>query len=256
MANIQNVKVISVKHWSNNLFSFKTERPKEFRFENGHFCMIGVNSNNPIMRAYSIVSTNYDDYLEFFSIKVNNGLLTSQLQKIKPGDFIRINMKSTGSLIVDHLKEGKNLYLISTGTGLAPFLSIIRDPFIYDKFENIVLTHTVREKADLAYYDHINKELINDEIMGNIIKEKLTYFPTVTREDFINVGRITNYIKDDSLSKIINENKITPEKDKFMVCGGPSMLKDVTSTLEQKGFAESRGGYKGDYVIERAFVEK
>lgn len=256
MVNIKEVKVKEVYHWSDNLFSIKVERPKGFNYENGHFCMIGVDGHPPIMRAYSIVSANYEDYLEFFSIKVDNGLLTKQLQNVKPGDNIRISLKSTGSLVEGHLKDGKNLYLISTGTGLAPFLSIIKDPFIYEKYNKIILTHTVRNKKDLAYQNYITKEIKENEYIGEEVKNKFYYIPTVTREKYTNVGRITEYIKNNKLAKMVGEENFSPEKDKFMICGSPSMLKDVCEILQKKGFQEGKNGYKGDYVIERAFVEK
>jgi len=251
-------KVIEVHHWNETLFSFKTTRNPGLRFKNGHFIMIGLQreAGRPIIRAYSIVSANYDEYLEFFSIKVPDGPLTSRLQKIQPGDEIVVSKKPTGTLILDDLLPGKNLYLISTGTGLAPFMSIIKDPETYELYDKVILTHGVRQVNELAYQQFISHELPNNEFLGDIIKEKLIYYPTVTREQFHTTGRLTDLMVSGQLFKDIGLSQFDRENDRFMVCGSPSMLRDTCKILDDAGFEEARKGNQGHYVIERAFVEQ
>ena len=251
-------RVLEVHHWTESLFSFKTTRNPGFRFRNGHFTMMGLEQPNgkPLLRAYSITSANYEDALEFFSIKVPDGPLTSQLQHIKPGDEVFVNSKSTGTLVTDALLPGKNLYLISTGTGLAPFMSIIKDHEIYDLYDKIILTHGVRKIEDLAYRDYIVNELPNNEFFGDEVKEKLLYYPAVTREPFINNGRLTDLLENGRLANDLGLDAIHPDRDRFMICGSPSMLKDTCAILDARGFAEARNGRQGHYVIERAFVEQ
>ena len=257
MANIIQETVTHIHHWNDNLFSFRTTREQGFRFENGHFVMLGLEvDDKPLMRAYSIASPNYADELEFFSIKVPDGPLTSRLQHLEVGDEILLSTKPTGTLIADHLLPGRNLYLISTGTGLAPFMSIIQDPEVYERFDKIVLTHGVRNKSDLAYQTVIENELQNNEYFGDTIKEKLLYYPTVTREPFFHQGRLTDLITAGKLESDLNLDAINPEHDRFMLCGSPSLLKDMQQILNEKGFIESRHGKQASYVIERAFVEK
>lgn len=249
--------VTSVHHWNETLFSFKTTREAGFRFRNGHFTMIGLKQadGKPLLRAYSIASANYEDELEFFSIKVPDGPLTSQLQKIQPGDQIVVNSKSTGTLVTDHLLPGKHLYLLSTGTGLAPFMSIIKDPEVYEQYDKVILTHGVRYVNELAYQDYIENELRNNEFFGEEIREKLIYYPTVTREPYRIQGRLTDKLISGDLEKDIGLPPINIEDDRFMICGSPSMLKDFCAILDERGFDEVRGGDAGRYVIERAFVE-
>ncbi len=257
MAKVITETVTDIHHWNDNLFSFKTSRNAGLKFENGHFVMMGLEvEGKPLMRAYSIASANYDEELEFFSIKVPDGPLTSRLQNIQVGDPILVSTKPTGTLIADHLLPGKNLYLISTGTGLAPFMSIIRDPSVYERFDKIVLTHGVRTVSELAYQDVILEQLPSDEYLGDVIAEKLIYYPTVTREPFQNQGRITDQLASGQLPRAIGLGDINPEHDRFMVCGSPAMLKDTCQWLDQQGFSESRHGHQAHYVIERAFVEK
>ena len=256
MATLMTETVTEVRHWNNTLFSFKATRDMGFRFKYGHFTMIGLQQDNrPLLRAYSIVSANYEEELEFFSIKVPNGPLTSKLQHLKVGDQILVNSKATGTLTVDNMLPGKNLYLLSTGTGLAPFLSIIRDPEVYEAFDKIILTHGVRNVNELAYSDYINNELPNNEYFGDIVREKLIYYPTVTREKYANQGRITDLIESGKLFDDIGLPPLNPEVDRAMLCGSPSMLKDTTKILDNLGFTETRHGDLGNYVIERAFVE-
>jgi ferredoxin--NADP+ reductase len=256
MAAISKQSVTSVHHWNESLFSFTTTRDKGLRFENGHFVMVGMEVNGrPLMRAYSIASANYEEELEFFSIKVPDGPLTSRLQNIKVGDELLVSSKPTGTLIADHLLPGRHLYLIGTGTGLAPFLSIIRDPAVYERFEKVILVHGVRRIIDLAYRDYITQELPQNEFFGEVVQEKLVYYPTVTRDDFVNQGRVTDILIDGTLSQKIGVPAMSPEHDRFMLCGSPTMLKDMCRILDSAGFKESRQGIQAEYVIERAFVE-
>jgi ferredoxin--NADP+ reductase len=257
-AHLNTEEVIDVQHWTDTLFSFKTTRNSGFRFHNGHFTMMGFQqeSGRPLLRAYSIASANYEEHLEFFSIKVPDGPLTSQLQNIKLGDKILINGKSTGTLVTHALLPAKHLYLISTGTGLAPFLSIIKDPEVYDLYDKVILTHGVRYVDELAYRDFILNELPNDEYIGEVVREKLVYYPTVTREAFITTGRITDKLFSGQLASDIGLPPINTNDDRFMICGSPSMLKDTVAILKDRGFAESRHGDQAHFVIERAFVEQ
>lgn len=186
-------RVISVHHWTESLFSFRTTRDPSFRFRNGEFTMIGIEvEGRPLLRAYSVVSANYEEELEFFSIKVENGPLTSRLQHLKVGDPIMVGKKPTGTLVLDNLLPGRHLYLLGTGTGLAPFLSIIKDPETYERFERVVLVHGCRKVEELAYGDTITQDLPNHEFLGETIADQLIYYPTVTREPFRNTGRITD----------------------------------------------------------------
>lgn len=257
MAGFMKEQVTSVHHWNDTLFSFTTSRDPSFRFKNGHFIMIGLEQEEgkPLMRAYSIASANYEDKLEFFSIKVADGPLTSKLQKIKVGDEILLSRKPTGTLLIDHLLPGRNLYLISTGTGLAPFMSIIKDPETYQRFDKVILTHGVRNVSELAYQEIIGRELPENEFLGDMIKEQLIYYPTVTREQYANQGRITDLMENGKLFSDIGLPAMSPEHDRFMICGSPSMLKDTCRILDEQGFHEARHGDLGHYVIERAFVE-
>jgi ferredoxin--NADP+ reductase len=249
-------QVTWVRHWTDQLFSFGTRRDPGFRFASGQFVMLGLElDGRPLLRAYSIASPSWDEALEFYSIKVDGGPLTSHLKLIKPGDTVLVGRKATGTLVLDALRPGRTLYLLSTGTGLAPFLSLIRDPDVYDRFERVVVTHTCRAVADLSYADLIRDELPADPYLGELISERLTYYPTVTREDFRNRGRITDLIESGRLFADIGAPGFDPAADRVMICGGPDFLRDVKAALLARGFEEGSLANAGDFVIERAFVE-
>jgi len=258
MSTLSTERVLNVHHWNDTLFSFKTTRDPGLRFENGQFVMIGLQvENRPLLRAYSIASANYEEHLELFSIKVQNGPLTSRLQHLKEGDNILVSRKPTGTLVLHDLLPGKNLYLLSTGTGLAPFMSIIQDPETYERFEKIVLIHGVRFVNELAYAEFITEHLPNNEFFGEMVRDKLIYYPTVTRETFQFQGRLTDLINSGKLFEDIGLPPLNPEHDRAMICGSPGMLKDTCELLDKRGFQISpRIGEPGQYVIERAFVEK
>ncbi|MEM0954218.1 MAG: ferredoxin--NADP reductase [Pseudomonadota bacterium] len=257
MAQLLKETVTDVHHWTDTLFSFKTTRDPGFRFKSGYFTMIGLeDAGRPLLRAYSMASAHYEEELEFFSIKVPDGPLTSKLQHINVGDEVLVNSKATGTLVEDNLLPGKNLYLMATGTGLAPFLSIIRDPDIYANFDKVILTHGCRYVDELAYRDIITEHLPNNEYFGELVREKLIYYPTVTREEFHTMGRLTDLMASDKLTDDIGLAPVDPSQDRFMICGSPSMLKDFTDMLDLRGFSETRNGELGHYVVERAFVEQ
>ena len=257
MSQLRSETVTHVHHWNETLFSFRTTRDPGFRFKNGHFTMIGLQQEKrPLLRAYSIASANYEEEMEFFSIKVPDGALTSQLQKIQVGDEILVNSKPTGTLTIDNILPGKRLWLLATGTGLAPFLSIIRDPETYENFDQVILTHGVRYVSELAYRDHILTELPNNEYFGEMVQNQLLYYPTVTREAFERQGRLTDLLRTGEASRELGLPELNPEEDRFLICGSPSMLKDFCHILDDAGYRESRHGDLGEYAIERAFVEK
>ncbi len=257
MSNFYEERVLSVHHWTDTLFSFTTTRDASFRFKNGQFTMIGLKvDEKPLLRAYSLASTNYDEDLEFFSIKVPDGPLTSRLQNLKVGDPIIVGKKAVGTLVLDNLRDGKRLFLLGTGTGLAPFLALIRDPETYERYAQVVLVHGCRQVAELAYGERIQSELPQDEFLGETIRNQLTYYPTVTREPFRNRGRITDLITSGQLFSDIGQPGFDPEGDRFMLCGSPQMLADLKAIFEARGLAEGNTGEPGDYVIEKAFVEK
>jgi ferredoxin/flavodoxin---NADP+ reductase len=261
MVALATEKVLDVRHWNESLFSFRTTRDAGLRFQNGHFVMIGLppaaDGTKTPMRAYSIASANYEEHLEFFSIKVANGPLTSRLQNLKPGDDIIVSRKPTGTLLLHDLLPGKRLYLLSTGTGLAPFLSIIRDPETYERFEKVVLVHGVRQVSDLAYHDYLAHELPDHELLGESVRKQLIYYPTATREPFRYNGRLTELVQSGKLFRDIGLPSFTPDDDRAMICGSPAMLADTRELLDARGFQVSPHiGTPGHYVFERAFVEK
>ena len=245
-----------VQHWTDSLFSFRTTRDPGLRFSSGQFVMVGLEvDGKPLVRAYSIASPAWHDELEFYSIKVQDGPLTSRLQKIQPGDQVLIGRKPTGTLVLDGLKPGRRLYMLGTGTGLAPWLSLARDPDVYERFETVVVTHTVRNVADLNYRELLSDELPNDVILGELVAPKLRYYPTVTREPFPTQGRITDLIASGKLFADLGLPPLDPAVDRLMLCGGPSVLADLKALLEARGFEEGSLAKPGDYVLERAFVE-
>ncbi|HEY5972218.1 MAG TPA: ferredoxin--NADP reductase [Pseudoxanthomonas sp.] len=250
--------VLDVRHWTDDYFSFTTTRDDGFRFDNGQFVMIGLQGEaKPLLRAYSIASANWEEQLEFFSIKVPNGPLTSRLQNIKPGDPVLVGKKPTGTLLISDLHPGRNLYLLGTGTGLAPWLSIVKDPETYERFERVIVAHGVRHERDLAYRDYFHKELPQHEFLGEQIHDKLLYYPAVTREDFANRGRLTELMDDGRMMRSLGLPPLDAELDRAMICGSPQMLADLRSVLDSRGFSPApRIGTPGQYVFERAFVEK
>jgi ferredoxin--NADP+ reductase len=257
MSSLSHETVLSVRHWNDTLFSFTTTRNRGLRFKNGHFLMVGLEvEGRPLLRAYSVASPNYEEHLEFYSIKVQNGPLTSRLQHLKVGDQVLVNNKPVGTLVISNVLPGKRLYLLSTGTGLAPFLSIIRDPETYEKFEDVVIVHGVRHVNDLAYSDYIKKELPAHEFIGEQVQKQLHYYPTVTREPFEHQGRVTDLINSGKLAADLGLPELSPEHDRVLVCGGPRMLADVVELLEGRGFKEGSSHEPAQYTIERAFVEK
>jgi ferredoxin/flavodoxin---NADP+ reductase len=257
MSAFNEEQVLSVHHWTDRLFTFTTTRDPALRFSNGHFTMIGLRVNDkPLLRAYSIVSANYEDHLEFLSIKVPDGPLTSRLQHIQVGDKIIVGKKPTGTLVVDYLLPGKRLYMLSTGTGLAPFMSIVRDPETYERFEQVILVHGVRQVDELAYHDLLVNHLPNHEFLGELVTSKLRYYPTVTREDFVTMGRVTELINTGKLFTDLQVPALNPAEDRVMICGSPGMLRDLKVLLEARGFHEGNTSKPGDFVIERAFAEQ
>jgi ferredoxin/flavodoxin---NADP+ reductase len=257
MSNFYEAEVLSVHHWTDRLFSFTTTREPSFRYQSGQFAMIGLDvDGRPLMRAYSMVSPHYDEQLEFLSIKVPDGPLTSRLQNIQVGDSILVGRKASGTLLSQNLLAGTHLYLLGTGTGLAPFMSIVQDPDIYDKFEKVILVHGCRQVDELAYQQRIAAELPNHEFLGEMVAGRLLYYPTVTREPFENQGRIPDLLKSAHFYDKLGVPPLDIEHDRFMLCGSPAMLKDTVDVLQTRGLQEGNMSHPGHYVIERAFVDK
>ena len=251
-------RVLSVRHWNDDYFSFTTTRDDGLRFDNGQFVMIGLPvDGRPLMRAYSIASANWEEELEFFSIKVPNGPLTSRLRHLQPGDDLLVSRKPTGTLLISDLHPGRVLYLLATGTGLAPFLSVIKDPETYERFDTVVLTQGVRGVGDLCYHDYIVNELPRHEFLGDVIAAKLKYYPAVSREAFRNTGRLTTLMGSGRMQADLGLPPLDAAHDRAMICGSPQMLADFRAILDGRGFtAAPRIGTPGQYVFERAFVEK
>ena len=254
-ANCYAETVVSVHHYTDRLFSFRITRPQSFRFRSGEFVMIGLpNAEKPVYRAYSIAIPNWDEELEFFSIKVPDGPLTSELQKIAPGDTILIRQKSTGTLVVDALTPARRLFMISTGTGIAPFASVLRDPDTYDKFDQIILTHTCRERAELLYGQELVAALSSDPLIGELTEGRVTLYSTTTREESERMGRITALISSGKFYADLGIDKLDPATDRVMICGSMNMLRDVKELVEGLGFVEGSLSQPADFVVERAFV--
>lgn len=257
MSAFHQEKVLTVHHWTDRLFSFTTTRDQALRFSNGHFTMIGLKVNGkPLLRAYSIVSPNYEEHLEFLSIKVPDGPLTSRLQHIQVGDEIIVGRKPTGTLLIDYLLPGQNLWMLSTGTGMAPFLSVLRDPETYEKFEKVILVHGVRQVKELAYHDYLTQELPQHELLGEMVREQFLYYPTVTREPYKNQGRVTDLLESGRIHADLGLPPLSRDKDRVMICGSPQMLRDLKKMLEERGFNEGNTSNPGDFVIERAFADQ
>lgn len=254
-ANVYAERVVSVTHYTDSLFSFRITRPAAFRFRSGEFVMIGLpNAEKPVYRAYSVASPAWDDELEFYSIKVQDGPLTQHLQKIQPGDIVLLRQKATGTLVHDALVPGKRLYMIATGTGLAPFASLARDPETYEKFEQIIITNTCRDLADLAYGNQLVESLREDPLIGELVEGRLSYYATTTRETSPKMGRITHLIDNGELFADLGVPAFDRAEDRVMICGSMAMLKDVKERVEDAGLAEGSHSEPADFVVERAFV--
>lgn len=255
MSQVSQERVLSVHHWNDRLFSFTTTRHPSLRFRSGHFLMMGLEvDGRPLLRAYSVASAPYEDHLEFYSIKVPDGPLTSRLTHIRPGDAVFVSRKPTGTLVLSNLRPGRRLYLLGTGTGLAPFMSLIRDPEVYGRFEEVIVVHGVRTVSELGYSEYIRHELPANELIGEEVRAKLRYYPTVTREHFPQQGRITHLLESGKLLADLGLPALDPEQDRVMICGSSVMLRDTTAILDAWGFVEGNSHEAGDYVIERAFV--
>lgn len=248
-------EVTSVQHYTDRLFKFRMTRPASFRFRSGEFVMIGLMiDGKPLYRAYSIASPAWDEELEFFSIKVPDGPLTSRLQTIQPGDAVLMKKKPTGTLVNDALLPGKRVYMFSTGTGIAPFASLIRDPDTYEKFDQVILTHTCREVAELKYGNDLVNATVNDPLIGEFAKDKLVHYTSVTREDFPRTGRITDLIENGKLFADLGIPPLDPAIDRGMICGSMDMIRDTKDLLERAGLNEGANNKPGEFVVERAFV--
>ncbi len=248
-------KVISVQHYTDKLFRFRITRPQSFRFRSGEFVMIGLpNAEKPVFRAYSIASPAWDEEIEFFSIKVDDGPLTQHLQKIRPGDTVLMRQKSTGTLVLDALTPAKRLWMISTGTGIAPFASLMRDPETYEKFEQVVLTHTTRDVAELAYGEELAKALVDDPLIGELVDGRFTHYATTTREASARMGRITSLIESGKLFSDLGLPAFDPAVDRVMICGSMDMIRDVKTLVEGFGLTEGANNKPAEFVVERAFV--
>ncbi|MBZ9709774.1 ferredoxin--NADP reductase [Mesorhizobium sp. B2-1-8] len=254
-ANVYAETVVSVKHYTDRLFSFRITRPQSLRFRSGEFVMIGLpNAEKPVYRAYSVASPAWDEELEFFSIKVPDGPLTSELQKIQVGDTVIMRQKSTGTLVVDALTPAKRLFMISTGTGIAPFASLLRDPDTYEKFDQLILTHTCRDNAELIYGQELVAALESDPLIGELTAGRVTLYNSTTREESARMGRITALIGSGKFYSDLGIEKLDPETDRIMICGSMHMLKDVKELAESLGFQEGSLSHPSSFVVERAFV--
>ncbi len=255
-SNVTGETVTSVTHWDEHMFSFRMTRPPSFRFNAGEFIMLGLmNGEKPLLRAYSMASPTWDEEVEFLSIKVEDGPLTSRLQKIVPGDQVLLGKKPTGTLVADALLPGKRLFMLATGTGLAPFMSVAREPDMYERFDELVIVHSVRKVSDLAYHDRLTARLADDPLVGDEAATRLHYVPTVTREPFRNQGRIGDLIDSGALfAGVQGVPHFDPETDRVMMCGSMAMIKDFAARFEELGFTEGAHSHPGHYVIERAFV--
>ncbi|MDB2438996.1 ferredoxin--NADP reductase [Hellea sp.] len=251
-------KVLSVEHFTDRLFRFEISRPASFRFRSGEFIMIGLpkteDQRKPIMRAYSVASPSWDDKLEFYSIKVPDGPLTSRLQKIQEGDTILLGKKPVGTLVLDALLPGKRLYMFSTGTGIAPFASLIRDPETYERYDQVILTHTCRQKAELSYGLRLVNDLKDDPLVGEMVGDKLLHVASLTREDYPLKGRITTLIESGDLFKNAGTPPLNPEEDRVMICGSKDMIDDTAAIVAKFGLKEGSNSQPAEFVVEKSFV--
>ena len=248
--------VLSVNHWTDNLFSFDITRPKAFRFRSGEFIMLGLFDNDkPLLRAYSVTSPTWDDKLSFLSITVENGPLSSQLQYIQNGDKLLLGKKPTGTLTLDALTPAKTLYMFSTGTGIAPFASLLRDPETYELFQEVILTHTCRTVPELEYGKSLISSLKSDPLVAEFAKNRVIHFTSVTQDNYHSVGRITSLINNGELFTNISKPPLTPDTDRVMICGSIDMLKDISAIVKAKGFKEGTNAAPGEFLKEKAFVE-
>lgn len=248
--------VTAVTHWTESLFSFRVSRPQTLRFRSGEFVMIGLLDDNgrPLLRAYSIASPSWDEELEFYSIKVPNGPLTSRLQHIKPGDQIILRPKPVGTLVIDALLPGEHLWFLATGTGIAPFASLMRDPETYEKFEQVIMMHTCRTVEELEYGRRLVEDLKNDPLIGEMVEGKLLYYPTTTREESPLMGRITDNLTSGKVFTDLGLPPMTPGRDRAMVCGSLAFNVDVKKVLEDFGLTEGANSDPREFVVEKAFV--
>jgi ferredoxin--NADP+ reductase len=248
--------VTTVRHWTDRLFSFRVSRPTTLRFRSGEFVMIGLldDKGKPLLRAYSIASPSWDEELEFYSIKVPDGPLTSRLQHIQPGDEIILRPKPVGTLVVDALLPGKRLWFLATGTGIAPFASLMRDPEVYEKFDQVIMMHTCREVAELEYGRQLVEGLQDDPLIGEMVQGKLRYYPTTTREEFHHMGRVTDNLSSGKVFTDLGLPRMNPEEDRAMVCGSLAFNVDVKAILEGFGLREGANSDPKEFVVEKAFV--
>ncbi|MGV3624529.1 MAG: ferredoxin--NADP reductase [Archangium sp.] len=247
-ANFTTERVLSVRHFSDRLFSIVCTREGGLRFENGQFVMMGLEvEGRPLVRAYSMASANYEDALEFYSIKLPDGPLTSRLQKVNVGDALLVGTKAVGTLTVANLKPGRHLWMLATGTGLAPFLAMVKDPETWERFERVTVVHGVRHVADLSFSEFFEHTLPEDPYLGELVRQKLDYHPTVTREPFKNRGRIT---------ELLREAPLSPSTDRVVICGSEAMIKETSAMLEGFGFQGGDSHERGQFLIEKAFVTR
>lgn len=261
MAAFDQQTVTAVRHWTDRLFDFRITRDRGFRFENGQFVMLGLEiEGRPLVRAYSIASANYEDELAFYSIKVPDGPLTSRLQSVRIGDKVLVGRKPTGTLVQDSLDPGRRLWLVSTGTGIAPFASVIKDPVVYERFETVILVHGCRFAAELAYGAHVVEAARTDEtlgeVLGVVVGDRLLHYPTVTREPYVHTGRVTNLLRDGRMAADLGLPPLSPAEDRVMICGSEAVLADMVGLMRELDFREGSTSRPGTYVIEKAFAVK
>jgi ferredoxin--NADP+ reductase len=250
-------RVLSIKHYTDKLFSFRTTRTPSFRFASGQFAMIGLEvDGRPLLRAYSMTSGHYDDWLEFFSIKVPDGPLTSRLQHIQPGDEILVSAKPTGTLLVGNLRPGRRLILLATGTGFAPFASILRDPETYENIDTVLMAYGCRVPAELEFGTNVVMGVRSHELIGELAAGKLLYYATVTRAPYHHQGRLTDLVVSGKLFRDIDEGPLDPEGDRIMICGNPALTADLRKLLGLRGFTEGANNAPAEFVVEKAFVDR